>query len=259
MNSYPIGKQLKRLPGQWLREKNDESFAKEIVVPLVVAVSGLLMFVLEAMHAFFNMRPSVLGGAIVAGAGVCYAVYKVQKELGQREIRRKGEEGERIVAQMIERDLIPQGYTVFHDIQLCKDDRCFNIDHLLIGKNGVFAVETKNYTPQGNNAMVSCEGDEILWNGKTYSKNAALQAKANAATAHDFIDSLGAERQFVTPVVCAIGWNVNPHDLYRKPVLLVNEKTLGNVISKFANRSSLSDKDRDIIINGIMRACCCMQ
>ena len=259
MKSCPIGNQLKRLPGQWLREQNDEAYDKEIIMPLLIAAIGVLIFALEAIHVFFDMRPSLLGSGIVAALGIGYAVIKIRKGLVERENRRKGEEGERIVAQVIERDLIPNGYTVFHDIQLDRDGRKFNIDHLLIGDNGVFAIETKNFTAKGNNSTVSWAGDQILWSGKAYPKNAAGQAKANAVAARDFIAPLCDNVKFVNPVICSIGWRVDPTDLYQKPVLLVNEDTLGKVIGKFAPKTALSAEDREMIIRGIMHSCYCMQ
>ena len=58
---------------------------------------------------------------------------------------REARNGERVVAEHLNQ-LIAEGYTVFHDVP-CGFKKgkkmLFNIDHLLVGKKGIFAVETK--------------------------------------------------------------------------------------------------------------------
>ena len=168
---------------------------------------------------------------------------------------RRGEEGERIVAQAIEQDLIPIGYTVFHDIPLEKDGRRFNIDHLLIGGNGIFAIETKNYVkPAKGSPEVRYDGNSILWNGMKHTKcDEIAQARAAAFSAKELIDDLTGLNVYVHPVLCAVGWYAKSTDLYRHPVLLVMEKTLKTVLPSVKPKKELSEEDRNKIIAALKR------
>ncbi len=49
-----------------------------------------------------------------------------------------------------------------------------NVDHLVMGPNGLFAIETKNYS-----TFVKCSGDDWFVNGKKI-RSLSKQAKRNA-------------------------------------------------------------------------------
>ena len=145
-----IGATIKRLPGQALREERDKLFDSLVNDPAMLMCAGWLVLGIECVHVFAKTQPSIWIGVPFAICTTIYAVLKMRR--AKRELRnyRKGEEGELIVAQAIEQNLIPKGYVVFHDIQLEKDGKRSNIDHLLIGENGIFAIETKNHTKPNN-------------------------------------------------------------------------------------------------------------
>ena len=52
-----------------------------------------------------------------------------------------------------------------------------NVDHLVMGPNGLFAIETKNYS-----SFVKCAGDDWFVNGKKI-RSLSKQAKRNAIAA----------------------------------------------------------------------------
>lgn len=52
-----------------------------------------------------------------------------------------------------------------------------NVDHLVMGPNGLFAIETKNYS-----TIVKCSGDDWFVNGKKI-RSLSKQAKRNAIAA----------------------------------------------------------------------------
>lgn len=54
----------------------------------------------------------------------------------------KGLEGENIVLNYL--NTLPKDYYIFHDVNL--PDKKGNIDHVVIGFNGIFVIETKNYS-----------------------------------------------------------------------------------------------------------------
>ncbi|PTN31763.1 nuclease-related domain-containing protein [Desulfonatronum sp. SC1] len=67
-----------------------------------------------------------------------FGLYRMNFHINQRRNARLGFEGEMAVGQELNQ-LLANGYNVFHDYPAGK----FNIDHVLVGPAGVFAVETK--------------------------------------------------------------------------------------------------------------------
>ena len=250
-----IGRSIKRLPGQALREERDKIFSDMVEDPGMLMMMGWCILLIEAMHVYLKTPPRIWIGVFFAATMTYYAVRKMIKARRMLRNYRRGEEGERIVAQAIEQDLIPIGYTVFHDIPLEKDGRRFNIDHLLIGGNGIFAIETKNYVkPAKGSPEVRYDGKSILWNGMKHTKcDEIAQARAAAFSAKELIDDLTGLNVYVHPVLCAVGWYAKSTDLYRHPVLLVMEKNLKTVLPSVKPKKELSEEDRNKIIAALKR------
>ena len=251
-----IGKSIKRLPGQALREERDKIFESMVEDPGVLMLMGWAILIVEAMHVYLGTPPRIWIGLFFAVPTTYYALRKMIKARQTLRNYRRGEEGERIVAQAIEQDLIPLGYTVFHDMPLEKDGRRFNIDHLLIGSNGIFAIETKNYEkPAKGSPEVRYDGTTILWNGMKHTKcDEIAQARAAAISAKTLIDDLTGLNVYVHPVLCAVGWFVKSTDLYGHPVLLVMEKVMKSVIPNVKTKKELSEADRNKIIAALRRS-----
>ena len=252
-----IGATIKRLPGQALREEREELIDSLINEPAAFMLVGWIVLVLECLHVLGKIQPSIWMGVIVAFATTFYAVRRMHRAKRVLRNYRKGEEGELIVAQAIEQNLIPNGYVVFHDIQLEKDGKRSNIDHLLIGENGIFAIETKTYRkPNDRNPEVRYDGRELLWGGLKRTKNGESEidmAKRHARDAKTLIDELTGLNVYVHPVLCAVGWCAKSTDLYGHPVLLVMEKTIGSTIPKVKPKMQLSEADRNKIIAALKR------
>ena len=251
-----IGATIKRLPGQGLREKRDDLFDRSVNEPAMLMLVGWIVLVMEWLHVFGKVQPNIWLGVLFAAVSTVYAVCKIR--VAKREISKykRGEEGERIVAQAIEQDLVPLGYVAFHDIPLEKDGRRFNIDHLLVGPNGIFAIETKYYTkPAKGSPEVKYDVKQILWNGATYrNRDEIAQTMNNAQSARTLISELTGMNVFVHPVLCAVGWCAKSSDLYGNPVLLTMEKTLKGTIPKVAAKQELSVEDRNRIIAALRRS-----
>ena len=246
--AHRIGTKVRRLPGQALRERFDDRVDNSIFLPLMVATAGITVAIFEAMHVYGNVKPSIVLGIIMAAIGVFFIVRGLRKFKELKAIKR-GEQGELIVAQAIERDLLPNGYVVFHDVQLEDGKRRFNIDHLLIGPNGVFAIETKNYSkPKRGEVKVTYDGKRVRWNGVSHKDDEARQAIAVAMAAKDLIFKETGLTVFVKPVLCAVGWFACSDDLYGHSVLVLMEKQLGTLIPKVYPKMPLSDQDRKLII-----------
>ena len=247
--AHKIGTNVRRLPGQSLRERLDEGIENNIMFPIMFVVTGLIVCWIEATHIYFNTKPSMTTGVTIVMIGILLFAMRWFRKWKELKAIRRGEQGELIVAQAIERDLLPNGYVVFHDVQLEDGKKRFNIDHLLIGPNGVFVIETKNYSkPKRGETKVAYDGKRVRWNGVAHKEDEARQAVAIAMAAKDFIFKETGLKVYVKPVLCAVGWYAVSDDLYGHPVLLLMEKQLGTLIPKVYPKVQLSEQDRNLII-----------
>ena len=102
-----------------------------------------------------------------------------------------GKNGESKVTEALKS--LPDEYVVLNDIVL--PDRKGNVDHLLIGPNGVFVIETKNYS-----GFVKCEEEQWFVNGHRI-RSLSKQAKRNTMAVRGYIASLFPGQQTRVPYV----------------------------------------------------------
>ena len=91
---------------------------------------------------------------------------------------------------------LPDDYVLLNDLFLPNGNG--NIDHFLIGPNGLFVIETKNYSGD-----VKCDGDDWFFNGQK-TKSLSWQAKRNALTLRKSLESLFAEHRTRLPFIEAV-------------------------------------------------------
>ena len=166
----------------------------------------------------------------------------------------KGKMGEFNVATILS-TLSRNDYHSFNNIIVPSKYGTTQIDHVVISKYGIFAIETKNYVkPAKGSPEVRYDGNSILWNGMKHTKcDEIAQARAAAFSAKELIDDLTGLNVYVHPVLCAVGWYAKSTDLYRHPVLLVMEKTLKTVLPSVKPKKELSEEDRNKIIAALKR------
>ena len=70
-------------------------------------------------------------------------------------------------------------YALINDVSF--QDGSGNIDHVVLGPTGIFAIETKN-----QRGWIECNGD--VWNG-IVGKNPSMQARRNAVRISDVVSS----------------------------------------------------------------------
>lgn len=222
----PIKNPVKRQAGQALSEYWDEFVGDQAllcVLPIGFAVFWLFI-------EYLRPTPHWVLWLFLALAIVNFAV-RFPRFRREAKRLRQGYMGERYVAQIIEKDLVPEGYRVIHDLPIEKGERKFNIDHLLIGRNGVFCLETKTWSkPFRGQTVATYDGSKILLNGKDCCGDAVSQARALAKEAQEQIHKLVGVSVKVTPFVVCVGWFVERTAAGRPDVLVVNENGLGPFI-----------------------------
>lgn len=114
----------------------------------------------------------------------------------------RGERGELRVAEVLD-DLRPHGYRPFHDV--VRDG--FNVDHVVVGPGGVFAIETKFRSGQGE--ITFRNGQGLFVDGKAEEKDSLKQARGNAKEVNRMIREHCGFDEWVWPLVVFVGdWRV---------------------------------------------------
>jgi hypothetical protein len=160
---------------------------------------------------YFNKKaPSllvlVLLGAFLLGL-IVYSLYKLTGLLSQRRVMRLGYDGEVAVGQELNQ-LLRDGYYVYHDFFADK----FNIDHIVVGKKGVFAVETKarskpNSERRNEDATVEYNG-RVLHFPKWTDTETIDQAERQSSWLSKWLGSAIGEPVAVRGIVALPGWFV---------------------------------------------------
>ena len=113
----------------------------------------------------------------------------------------RGERGERHVADMLE-ELRSNGYRPIHDIV----GDGFNVDHVLVGPGGVFAIETKYRSGKGE---VTVRNEGVFVGDRLEEKDCLKQARGSAAAIRELIHESCGRREWVTPIVVFVGdWKI---------------------------------------------------
>jgi Nuclease-related domain len=211
---------LQRRPAGESNRLRIEQFNEEID-PWLMAIAFvpvLLAFVLTLQKP--NLVLVIL--FFLASAILCLVVdRKLRPLIKKRAAYRLGFQGERFVAEELNR-LMADGFHVFHDLPFDN----YNMDHVLVGPNGVFVVETKT---RRKRAADGKDNYKVLFDG------VRLNFPGSSAT---------ADRITAQPILTIPGWYVErsaPSDVF-----VTNPKQIRGFV--------LSSKDHPLTPAEIQRA-----
>jgi hypothetical protein len=223
----------RRPPGESLRLKLQELDDK--LTGQIFMLLGLPAF-LAAVSAI-NWR--TISWQFLAGIFVIITVYVLWRIRSLREIAkmlwnyRLGFEGERIVGEELNQ-LMLEGYRVFHDLPFDG----FNIDHVVVGPNGIFAVETKSKRKRTDRHGRKLEW-RVNWDGAALHFPEAGpdsrwpdQAARNARALAGWLTKAVGEKVSVTPILVLPGWLIDRRA--RGEVNVLNEKEVRYALAKTA-------------------------
>jgi hypothetical protein len=140
---------------------------------------------------------------VFAVIAVIVTVRKIWRTKRENKLRRQGRDGERIVAEQLEK-LRAHGYRVLHDIVAGS----FNLDHVVIGSAGIFVVETKTPSKSGRGNQIRFDGETVFINDRPFKSNPIAQAKGNARWLHEFLKDSTGKKLWVTPAILFPDWSV---------------------------------------------------
>ncbi len=149
--------------------------------------------------------------------------------------------------------LIHKGYRVFHDVPAIG----FNIAHVVVGKTGVFAIETRGVA--GTNGRDDEPTWDVVYSGGSLKfpgwqeTSAVHHAISHAAWLQDWLAAAG-HIVAVSPVLVLPGWYIDQHD--DAPVMVSNGKNLQALLGGATfQRPQLGGKTVRQIADRIGRRC----
>ncbi len=112
---------------------------------------------------------------VLIAAGVLALVFFTKRT------RRKGARGEREISKLLGRTKRGKQYVVNDLLFLCGEGQSCQIDHILINRNGVFVIETKNYAGEIFGSDGEREWTQVLGRGNVRNKlyNPVMQNEAH--------------------------------------------------------------------------------
>ena len=153
-----------RSPGETLNEKLIEINEELMICLTSIFVLPFAIYSMFLSDLYFRSAPlnfsSALLSIVICALFLVYFLLKSVKLFKLRRLARLGYEGEINVGQELNQ-MMRQGYHVYHDFIADK----FNIDHIVIGPAGVFAVETKaRAKPTSDNRAADAK---VTYDGKS--------------------------------------------------------------------------------------------
>ena len=194
-----------RPPGESLRLKI-ESLGDELESSLFGLMATSFFAFVIILYLFAKLT-GVLWTAALGTLAISYAIYapKLLRQLKQLWDHRLGLKGECAVGQELNQ-LVADGFQVFHDLPF----ENFNIDHVLVGPAGVWAVETK--TRRKPAAIKGAAKALVTYDGQTlqfpwgHDRFGLDQAERNAATLSKWLTASTGDFTPVTAMLVLPGW-----------------------------------------------------
>ena len=244
-----------RSPGESLNRKiakiNDEII---INIIWIITIPLMLYAYYISLLYFGTSKPptTILVLTIILGSGfTVYCLIKLVKSLNLRRSYQLGYAGEIAVGQELNQ-LMRGGYYVFHDFPAGN----FNIDHIVVGPSGVFAIETRaRSTPTAKDrkadAKVKYDGKCLRFPDGTDIESLE-QAKRQAECLSKWLRRAVGEAVRVRPVVVLPGWFVER--VASRGISVINPKNFRSIAKPIAG-DILSDSMITRIVHQLEQKC----
>lgn len=223
----PIREAPLRQPGQsTLRMMFDHAIPTLMPIMIFATLCGVVSGVFLG-HLIDSYYPYAHISVILLPVGAYfYANRRVALMIREGEPYALGLLGEKAVAERLD-DLKAHGYRVFHDIPSERDGGA-NIDHLVIGRGGIFVIETKTRSKPGEGRV------DMFYDGVTLVRDDGQDESAAIgqvrAIANELRDWLRRELNWdasdsIRPIVAFPGWWINKsRDMKDRLVWALNDK-----------------------------------
>ena len=202
---------LLRIPGDSMLRRLDNLNEQINLYLVYVIILPLIIYSTLISYSYFQAeQPSLTViwiSSIICIVIIAYLVFNLVQLLTQRRRVRLGYEGEQAVGQELNQ-LMLHGYWVYHDFSADN----FNIDHIIVGSKGVFAVKTKTRSKgtarkRNQEATVTYDGRMLTYDDTTDFKTIE-QAEQQADWLSKWLASSTGEPIAVRAIVTLPGWVV---------------------------------------------------
>jgi len=225
-----------RSPGESLRGQMEDINVDLNVNLFSVFMVPVIFYSAVLTQAYFGGKAisvsSVWFSILIVAAFEAYFILNLVKLFNKRRNFRLGYEGELAVGQELNQ-LLRDGYEVYHDFPAEK----FNIDHIIVGPAGVYAVETKaRQKPTTGNgrsdAKVVYDGQKLHFPDWTETEPLE-QARRQAQWLSKWISSAVGDPIHAQSVVALPGWFVERTSSNGFPV--INPKNFRTILKSNKN------------------------
>jgi hypothetical protein len=188
---------------------------------------------------------------VFALVGVAWVTVRMIKMGNKLDALRAGYDAEMAVGQELDQ-LMRHGAAVFHDFPA----EGFNIDHVVVSRRGLFAVETKGYTKPGDQRGKA--GATVVFDGKALAfprwttREPLEQAERQAQWLAKWVSSATGDAVSALPVVALPGWFVDRKG--RGPVRVYNGRELGQLLDAVGT-SPLSAEAMQRVVHQVEQRC----
>lgn len=206
----PLSHQLLRSPGESLRKELDDRMWDVMGYLMGLPLLPLMLYSVHMTQAAVAGRPPRVSIILIAVGVLSFSFlfYKTYTSMRKVWRLRLGYDAELAIGQELDQ-LMRKGAAVFHDFPA----EGFNVDHVLVAPNGVFAIETKgrskpNRDRGAEDAKVTFDGKVLSFPGWIETKPLD-QARIQAQWLSKWLSSAVGEKVAVKPVVTLPGWYVD--------------------------------------------------
>jgi len=235
----PVADKLLRSPGESLRkelEKMDEQ-VNDIVIAAFFGPALATMFFIGAKPGSSVAFSSIFMIAIITIAFALLA-WRLIYLINRRRAYRLGFSGERAVGEELNQ-LMLGGCHVFHDVPM---QTYGNIDHVIVSRYGIFAVETKTVSKPRTRDRKA--GYRVIFDGRFLrfphrsDDSAVGQAEHQSKRLAIFLSQAIGERVSVEAILTLPGWMVERKA--RSNVKVLNPKEIEKVVLDKSSSTWLS-------------------
>ncbi|QYJ70819.1 NERD domain-containing protein [Shewanella sp. FJAT-51649] len=257
--------QLTRIPAYGLQKQIQDLQLDLMGYMMMGAMIFCFPFALNSIQAHIAAGKFPWMLSISALMGLSYCSFKTWKNFSKLTKLRLGHTAEIATANELI-GLQALGYQVFHDVQADG----FNIDHLVIGKNGVFAIETKgrhkrnkdlrqtNDNGSSSGSSSGKKGYEVFYkdgrlNFPSWTETKPIeQAERQAKWVSQWLTKATGSPVAATPALVFPGWYVTSQS--KPPFPILNHKQLVGTIPKLKTQD-LTQQQVDTIIYQVAQRC----
>jgi hypothetical protein len=259
----PFGEKMLRPAGEGLRLKLEEIHDEMMEVAMLLAVF-VVAPIFGALIIMQKLSWYSIGTWVIVSGVAYYLTFNQWKKLLVLRRRRKkyqlGFDGERYIAEKTI-PLVRMGYRVFHDFEVdWLPGKRFNIDHIAIGPNGVFVIETKARKKRNGEMadgkeshVLKVTGGKICFPLEQPTDEPITQARMNAEVLGKWIAGSSGKNMPVFPVLAFPGWWVE--DQEKGDVRVISGNGIEKCLPHFGESGILDEREVARISDVIEKKC----